>query len=106
MEPAVDPPARSVPWGAVRREVMARNTEESLTRALGRRAAQVVLVGAMAATPLALGTGLLIAALVASAAIRRVLPPQPSASHPPAVAAQVCPPISSSPCRVERMRIC
>jgi len=37
---------------------MARNTEESLARALGRRAAQVVLVGAIAATPLALGTGL------------------------------------------------
>jgi LysM repeat protein len=37
---------------------MARNTEETLARALGRRAAQVVLVGAMAATPLALGTGI------------------------------------------------
>ena len=37
---------------------MARNTELSLARALGRRAAQVVLVGAMAATPLALGTGI------------------------------------------------
>jgi len=37
---------------------MARNTEESLARALGRRAAQVVLVGAVAATPLALGTGI------------------------------------------------
>src|SRR3954454_20067054 len=37
---------------------MARNTEESLARALRRRAAQVVLVGAMAATPLALTTGL------------------------------------------------
>lgn len=37
---------------------MARNTDESLTRALGRRAAQIVLVGAVAATPLALGTGL------------------------------------------------
>ncbi|MDD7969158.1 LysM peptidoglycan-binding domain-containing protein [Actinomycetospora lemnae] len=37
---------------------MARNTEMSLTRALGRRAAQFVLVGAMAATPLALGTGI------------------------------------------------
>src|SRR3954454_15065867 len=36
---------------------MARNTEESLARALRRRAAQVVLVGAMAATPLALTTG-------------------------------------------------
>ncbi|PVZ13107.1 transglycosylase family protein [Actinomycetospora cinnamomea] len=37
---------------------MARNTDESLTRALGRRAAQFVLVGAVAATPLALGTGI------------------------------------------------
>src|SRR3954471_6176870 len=37
---------------------MARNTEESLARALRRRATQVVLVGAMAATPLALTTGL------------------------------------------------
>jgi len=37
---------------------MARNTELSLARALGRRAAQVVLVGAMAATPLALSTGI------------------------------------------------
>jgi resuscitation-promoting factor RpfA len=37
---------------------MARNTEMSFARALGRRAAQVVLVGAMAATPLALGTGI------------------------------------------------
>jgi resuscitation-promoting factor RpfA len=37
---------------------MARNTEESLARALGRRAAQVVLVGAMAAAPLALSTGI------------------------------------------------
>jgi LysM repeat protein len=37
---------------------MARNTDVSLSRALGRRAAQVVLVGAMAATPLALTTGL------------------------------------------------
>ena len=37
---------------------MARNTEESLARALGRRAAQVALVGAMAAAPLALSTGI------------------------------------------------
>lgn len=37
---------------------MSRNTHESLTRALGRRAAQVVLVGAVAATPLAFTTGL------------------------------------------------
>jgi LysM repeat protein len=37
---------------------MARNTELSLARVLGRRAAQVVLVGAMAATPLALSTGI------------------------------------------------
>jgi LysM repeat protein len=37
---------------------MARNTDESLTRALGRRAAKIVLVGAVAATPMALGTGL------------------------------------------------
>lgn len=37
---------------------MARNTDESLARALGRRAAQVVLVGAVAATPLAFTTGL------------------------------------------------
>ncbi|WP_433785912.1 transglycosylase family protein [Actinomycetospora sp. CA-101289] len=37
---------------------MARNTEESLAHALGRRAAQVLLVGAMAATPLALSTGI------------------------------------------------
>jgi LysM repeat protein len=37
---------------------MARNTEKSMTHALGRRAAQVLLAGAIAATPLALGTGL------------------------------------------------
>ena len=37
---------------------MLRNTDESLTRAFTRRAAQVVLVGAMAAAPLALSTGL------------------------------------------------
>ena len=37
---------------------MARNTDESLTHALGRRAAKIVLVGAVAATPMALGTGL------------------------------------------------
>jgi LysM repeat protein len=37
---------------------MARNTEKTMTRALGRRAAQIVLAGAIAATPLALGTGL------------------------------------------------
>lgn len=37
---------------------MARNTEMSLARALGRRAAQVALVGAMAAAPLALSTGI------------------------------------------------
>jgi resuscitation-promoting factor RpfA len=37
---------------------MLRNTDESLTRAFTRRAAQVVLVGAMATAPLALGTGL------------------------------------------------
>jgi hypothetical protein len=37
---------------------MARNTDVSLARALGRRAAQVVLVGTMAAAPLALSTGM------------------------------------------------
>jgi resuscitation-promoting factor RpfA len=37
---------------------MLRNTDESLTRAFTRRAAQVVLVGAMATAPLALSTGL------------------------------------------------
>ena len=36
---------------------MLRNTDESLTRALTRRAAQVTLVGALAATPLALAAG-------------------------------------------------
>jgi resuscitation-promoting factor RpfA len=36
---------------------MLRNTDESLTRALTRRAAQVTLVGALAATPLALSAG-------------------------------------------------
>ena len=34
---------------------MFRSTDESLTRALTRRAAQVTLIGALAATPLALG---------------------------------------------------
>ena len=37
---------------------MARNTEESLARALGRRAAQFALVGAVAAAPMVLTTGL------------------------------------------------
>ncbi|GAA4904033.1 LysM domain-containing protein [Actinomycetospora succinea] len=37
---------------------MARNTDESLARALGRRAAQFALVGAVAAAPMALTTGL------------------------------------------------
>ncbi|MDD7942318.1 transglycosylase family protein [Actinomycetospora lutea] len=37
---------------------MARNTDQSLARALGRRAAQIALVGAVAATPMALTTGL------------------------------------------------
>ncbi|MHC1558792.1 transglycosylase family protein [Actinomycetospora sp. C-140] len=37
---------------------MLRNTDESLARALGRRAAQVALVGAVAATPMAFTTGL------------------------------------------------
>lgn len=36
---------------------MLRNTHESLTRALTRRAAQLTLVGALAATPLALAAG-------------------------------------------------
>jgi LysM repeat protein len=36
---------------------MLRSTDESLTRALTRRAAQLTLVGALAATPLALATG-------------------------------------------------
>lgn len=36
---------------------MARNQHASMTRALGRRAAQIVLVGAITAAPLALGTG-------------------------------------------------
>jgi LysM repeat protein len=36
---------------------MLRNTDESLTRALTRRAAQVTLIGALAATPLALSAG-------------------------------------------------
>jgi LysM repeat protein len=37
---------------------MARNTDQSLARALGRRAAQIALVGAVAATPMAFTTGL------------------------------------------------
>ncbi len=37
---------------------MSRNTHESMARALGRRTAQVVLAGAIATTPLVLGTGL------------------------------------------------
>jgi len=37
---------------------MARNTDQSLARALGRRAAQFALVGAVAAAPMALTTGL------------------------------------------------
>ena len=36
---------------------MARNTDQSMTRAFTRRAAQVVLVGAMASAPLAMGAG-------------------------------------------------
>jgi TolB-like protein len=48
-------------------------------------------------TALVLGAGLLTAALAASAAIWWALPTQPNASHPPAVAGQVPPPISSSP---------
>jgi transglycosylase-like protein len=36
---------------------MLRSTDESLARALTRRAAQLTLVGALAATPLALATG-------------------------------------------------
>jgi resuscitation-promoting factor RpfA len=36
---------------------MARNPHASMTHALGRRAAQLLLVGALAAAPLALGSG-------------------------------------------------